>query len=278
MAIKEVEKTKRHLDMSEMGRCLAHNNKNGKGCLYSISSDRRANHTRFVEQGGEAAAENISKDKKKSRRRRDMSDDPLRLEEKIVTCDPRYDSPKKRKMIVDSGTKCRHSPPAKRPRRGIGDRVGQADGYISINKFTSLVMTPKEFSIAFSSSSSLRGAQRSKSLKGKYISFYKASSEKSNSGKPPSELFSKWSSPKYRKLVVVATQEDVDDRRPAAFGTLGFSITCKKSNLFVTCTALHSATRQWMKMTKEIQEKVEKLGKELPKMKIISTLLRNNLS
>ena len=83
-AIRATKKTNRYLDDSEMGRCLAFNKRNGKGEMFTMSSDRKANNIRSLEKGG-AIAEAAIAQKKKSRRKRDMSANPAVFVEKFVS-------------------------------------------------------------------------------------------------------------------------------------------------------------------------------------------------
>lgn len=237
-AIQATRKTTKYFDDSEMSRCLALNKKNGKGEMYTISSDRKANNIRSLEKGG-AVAEAAIAQKKKSRRKRDMSANPAVFVEKFV-------SPKKRKLLINGG--------ASKKQSNI--------------KFTSILMSPKEFTTTLDSSSSLRGAQRTKSLINKYISLLKANLSKNDS----ENVLSRWLSPEGRNIVVVGG--NCNDHGTE---TIGFSVTCRKSELFKSFSSLHTLFRQWMKVSSEIHSIITNVGEKVPKTETVTEVLKSNL-
>lgn len=251
-AIRATKKTNKYLDDSEMSRCLAFNKKNGKGEMYTMSSDRKTNNIRSLEKGGVEVIQ-----KKKSRRKRDMSANPVVFVEKFV-------SPKKRKLVAAAMCEGASSASKRRKTTTISSAAEP-------HQFTSMLMSPREFTIAYNSSSSLRGAQRTKSLINKYISLLKANFSKAPKNNP--EL-SRWYSPEGRNIVVVG---DCKEGSPHGMETIGFSVTCKKSELFKSVSSLHTLLRQWMKISSEIHSKITHVGENIPKMKTIAEVLKTSL-
>ncbi|KAK3865919.1 hypothetical protein Pcinc_028520 [Petrolisthes cinctipes] len=274
-AVKAAKNTNRHLDNAEMIRCLTVINKRGEGDIYTLTSDRNANTIRSLEKGGVVADAAIAQ-RKKSRRKRDMAANPQAIVEKFV-------SPKKKKLFADTGSKSRGKkrkadtdPPAKKQevktRRGGGAGSSSTDSsrskYTSSHKFTSLVMSPKEFSIAFNASSSLRGAQRTKSLIGKYISLLKA---KSKSGVT---IISRWVSPPDRRIIVSG---DCREDSPKGLESIAFAITCRKSSLFLTFSTLQGLIRQWFKVSGDLYSKMDDISAVAPKMVLTSDTLKKDI-
>ena len=286
-AIRATKKTNKYLDDSEMSRCLVFNKKNGKGEMYTMSSDRKANNICSLEKGGVIAEAAIAQ-KKKSRRKRDMSANPAVFVEKFV-------SPKKRKLMTaamcggatngGSASKRRKTTTTSSASSSATSIVTTTDinpssviepntsRYASSHKFTSMLMTPKEFTVAFNSSSSLRGAQRTKSLINKYVSLLKANFSKAPKNNPEGVL-SRWRSPEGRSIVVVG---DCKEGSPHGIETIGFSVTCKKSELFRSVSSLHTLLRQWMKISSEIYSKITHVGENLPKMEMVAEALKTSL-
>nr|BDT63181.1 MAG: wsv045-like protein [Hemigrapsus takanoi nimavirus] len=292
-AIRATKKTHKYLDDAEMSRCLVLNNKNGKGEIYTMSSDRKANNIRSLEKGG-AISEAAIAQKKKSRRKRDMSANPAVFVEKFV-------SPKKRKLMAAAMCEgASNGGGTSKKRKTTTSTISIASSspfssaastsivttdinpsiiepntsrYTSSHKFTSVLMSPKEFTIAFNSSSSLRGAQRTKSLINKYISLLKANFSKAQKNNPEG-ILSRWRSPKGRCIVVVG---DCKEGSPHGMETIGFSMTCKKSELFKSVCSLHTLLRQWMKVSSEIHSKITHVGENVPKMETVAEVLKTNL-
>lgn len=287
-AIRATKKTNKYLDDSEMSRCLAFNKKNGKGEMYTMSSDRKANNIRSLEKGGAIAEASIAQ-KKKSRRKRDMSANPAVFVEKFVSPKKRKlmtaamcggassggDASKRRKITTTSTTSSSSFPSA------VSTSIVTTDinpspntsRYTSSHKFTSMLMSSREFTVSFNSSSSLRGAQRTKSLINKYISLLKANFSKAPKNNPEGVL-SRWRSPKGRSIVVVG---DCKEGSPHGMETIGFSVICKKSELFKSVSSLHTLMRQWMKVSSEIHSKITHVGKNVPKMEMIAEVLKTSL-
>lgn len=278
-AIRATKKTNKYLDDSEMSRCLAFNKKKGKGEMYTMSSDRKANNIRSLEKGG-AIAEAAIAQKKKSRRKRDMSANPAIFVEKFT-------SPKRRKLMtaaMSGGISKGRRISAVSSSSAVSTSIVITDinpsmiepntsRYTSSRKFTSILMSPKEFFIAFNSSSSLRGAQRTKSLINKYITLLKANFLKAQRNNPQG-ILSRWRSPEGRNIVVVG---NCKEGSPHGMETIGFSVTCKKSELFKLFSSLHALLRQWMKVSSEIHSKITHIGENVPKMEMIAEVLKTYL-
>lgn len=284
-AIRATKKTNKYLDDSEMSRCLAFNKKNGKGEMYTVSSDRKANNIRSLEKGG-AIAEAAIAQKKKSRRKRDMSANPAVFAEKFV-------SPKKRKLMAaamcegaSSGSRASKERKTRTTSTASSSFFSSTTStinpsilepstsrYSSSHKFTSMLMSPKEFTVAFNSSSSLRGSQRTKSLINKYISLLKSNFSKAPKNNPE-RVLSRWRSPEGRSIVVVG---DCKEGSPHGIETIGFSVTCKKSELFKSVSSLHTLLRQWMKVSSEIHSKITHVGENIPKMETVADVLKTSL-
>lgn len=290
-AIQATRHTNRHLDDSEMMRCLSAAKKSGKGDMYMVTSDRKANTIRSLEKGG-VEAENALRQKKKSRRKRDMLSNPYGFADKYV-------SPKRRKLTTDTGrpnkksgggedaaapaattttTKPAVSRPAaaasyKRNSMAIAASMANRSRYTSCHKFTSLLMSPKESSIAFNASSSLRGSQRTKSLISKYVSLYKNNTIKEHKNKSGA-IISRWHSPPDKRIVLAG---GCLDGSPRGLEAVNFSVTCRKSNLFVLFSTLHCLIRQWLKVSGDIYGKMGEVEENIDKMQDISKVLKKRL-
>lgn len=284
-AIRATKHTNRHLDDSEMMRCLSATKKSGKGDTYMVTSDRKANTIRSLENGG-AEAENALYQKKKSRRKRDMLSNPYGFADKYV-------SPKRKKLATDTGrpssTKKRKleedAAPATKPTissrakvsskrnsMAIAASMANRSKYTSSNKFTSILMTPKESSIAYNASSSLRGSQRTKSLISKYVSLFKNNTIKEHKNKTGA-IISRWSSPPNKRIVLAG---GCLEGSPRGLETVNFTVTCKKSELFVMFSSLQCSIKQWLKISGDIYEKMGGI-ENVVKMEEISKVLRQRL-
>lgn len=256
-AITAAKNLSRYLDDSEMGRCISLNNKNRRGDMFTVTSDRKANNSRNLEKGG-VVAEAAKVQKKKSRRKRDIYANPAVLVEKF-TANSTVKKSQKRKATEASSS----SPSL---------LLNQESRY----KFTSLTMSANDFLIAFDSSSSLRGSQRSKSLVGKFISLSKTNLVK-NKNNEKDKLLSEWMSPEDRKLVIVC---GASGGKGSPFKTfeIRFKVKCYKSRLFDPVNVTSSTLKHFMKLTGVLIPYLKLFGKEIPKFDPIAKSIVLNLT
>ena len=247
----------RYLDEFEMERCITLNNKNRKGDIFTVTSDRKASNNRNMEKGG-VIAEAAKAQKKKSRRRRDMYANPALLVDKFSASSA--EKPSKKRKAAAAASSFPNVP------------SNQESRY----KFTSLTMSAKDFLIAFDSSSSLRGSQRSKSLVGKFISLSKTNFVK-NKNNENKKLLSEWISPEDRKLVVVCGASEGRGSASNIF-EIRFKVRCSKSRFFDPVSVTSSTLKHLMKLTGILITYLKLFGKEIPKFDPITKSMVINLT
>lgn len=125
--------------------------------------------------------------------------------------------------------------------------------------FTSIIMSPKEANI---NSSSLRGSQRSKSLYGTLIK------TKFDKPKNNSSILSYWKSHESRRIIMLDQNQMFN---------LSFSITCKKSDLFVKISSTQLLLRPWIKTSSCICQKLDDIANSVTKMRPIVNLISSNI-
>lgn len=257
-AIIATKNVNRYLDDSEMERCITLNNKNRRGDMFTVTSDRKANNNSNMEKGG-IIAEAAKVQKKKSRRKRDIYANPAVLVDKFTA------------TLVEKPSKKRKAPEVSSLSSNLPCNL-ESSRY----KFTSLTMSAKDFLIAFDSSSSLRGSQRSKSLVGKFVSLSKTVFVKNKNNKND-KLLSEWISPEDRKLVIVC---GASEGKGSAFKVfeIRFKVRCSKSSFFDPVSGTSSTLKHLMKLTGVLITYLKLFGKEIPKFEPITKSISLNLT